>query len=80
MDTETQARPPFGRLLRLRPLLKKYGPSRATLYKMIEKGTWPKPVRLGDTRTAAWVESECDAAAEKWIAARDEDHSKAGAK
>ena len=66
-----------GRLMRLQMVLAKYGLGRATMYKLIQSHQWPKPIRLGDPRTAAWLESECDQAAAKWIEARDSDRSAA---
>ena len=66
-----------GRLMRLKTVLAKYGLGRATMYKLIQRGEWPRPIKLAGTRTAAWLESECDQAAAKWIEARDSDRSAA---
>lgn len=73
---DTRTNPP-GRLMRLQTTLAKYGLGRATMYKLIQRGEWPRPVKQAGTRTAAWLESECDQAAAKWVEARDSDRSAA---
>ncbi|PPU15851.1 hypothetical protein XacyCFBP2565_08640 [Xanthomonas arboricola pv. corylina] len=52
------------RLLRLRDVLERTSLSKSTVYAMIRRGKFPKPVHLGCTTT--WVESEIDG----WITSR----------
>lgn len=53
------------RLIRLPEVMSRVSLRRATIYRRISKGDFPKPVRTGG-RASAWVESEVDA----WIADR----------
>jgi prophage regulatory protein len=46
------------------------GESRATIYKRIAEGQFPKPVKLG-TKSVGWPEDEIAAVNEARIAARD---------
>ncbi|SDJ10887.1 helix-turn-helix transcriptional regulator [Billgrantia gudaonensis] len=48
--------------------------SDSALYRLMEKGEFPRPVQLGP-RAVAWVEAEVDA----WIAARIEASREEGA-
>lgn len=50
----TQQQP--DRFLRLKEVLRRTSLSRATLYRKIQKGTFPKQVRIA-TRCAGWRES-----------------------
>ncbi|MGH8479124.1 MAG: helix-turn-helix transcriptional regulator [Gammaproteobacteria bacterium] len=52
-------------LLRLPAVAARVGFGRSTLYAMIKRGEFPKPIALG-SRAVAWVSSEVDA----WIARR----------
>ena len=47
----------YNRLLRLPEVLKLSGLCRSSLYSYIQKGLWPKPIRIG-FRSVAWIESE----------------------
>jgi prophage regulatory protein len=47
------------RFLRLKEVLRRTSLSRATLYRKIQKGTFPKQVRIA-TRCAGWRESAID--------------------
>lgn len=47
------------RLLKRKDMLKKVSLSRMTVEELINKGSFPHPVRPG-TRDLAWVESEID--------------------
>ena len=49
---------------------KRTGLSRSTIYLAIKKGTFPKPVKLGE-RSVGWVEAEVDAWLENRIQQRD---------
>lgn len=50
------------RFLRLNAVLDKTGLSRATLYRKIQDGTFPKQITIG-ARCVAWLESEI----EEWM-------------
>jgi prophage regulatory protein len=54
----TQQQP--DRFLRLKEVLNRTSLSRATLYRKIQKGTFPKQVRIA-TRCAGWRESAVNA-------------------
>ena len=56
------------KLIRVKPLLENLGISKATLYRYVTCGFFPKPVKLGvgSKAAVAWVTSEVDA----WIAVR----------
>ncbi len=56
---------PTTRLLRIRDLEQKVGLSRATIYRRIAAGTFPRPRQVGE-QAVAWVESEVDT----WIGSR----------
>lgn len=51
-------------------VLRKTGLPRATMYELIDRGDFPRPVRL-TPRRVAWVASEVDAFIASKIAARD---------
>jgi prophage regulatory protein len=53
------------RVLRRRATEAKCGLSKTALYDKIQKGKFPKPVKLGP-KSVGWLESELD----QWIAAR----------
>ena len=53
------------RLLRIRDLENKLGVKKSTIYKMIQNGEFPKPVKISE-RAVGWRESQADA----WIARR----------
>jgi prophage regulatory protein len=55
------------KLLRLSDVRDRVPYSRSTIYDLIKKGEFPKPISLGE-RAVAWVESDIDA----WIQARVE--------
>ena len=50
------------RILRLRAVLERTGLSRSTLYRKIERGTFPRQVRISE-RCIGWRESEL----ERWL-------------
>jgi len=62
---------PQQRLLRLRDVLHLVGLSKSTVYAMIRRGEFPRPVHLGCMAT--WVESEIGT----WIASRIEERDQA---
>jgi prophage regulatory protein len=53
------------RLLRIKELENKLGVKKSTIYKMIQAGEFPKPVKISE-RARGWRESR----AEAWIASR----------
>ena len=57
-------------ILRRPKVEKKTGLSRSTIYLLIKKGTFPKPIKLGE-RSVGWVEAEVDAWLESRIQQRD---------
>jgi len=52
--------PSFRTLLRLPSILSRTGLGRSTLYRRIDSGLFPRPIRIGP-RTVAWPETEIDA-------------------
>jgi len=56
------------RILRLPAVVAQVGLSRATIYKRIKEGSFPKQIQLG-LRSAGWLESEVN----DWIAQRIND-------
>jgi len=60
---------PSERLIRIWSVMDMTGLSRPTIYKLIARGEFPKPIHpLGHCRVAAWLESEV----RQWIANRIE--------
>lgn len=53
------------RVLRLKEVRHKTGLGRSTIYRWMDEGRFPKPVRLG-ARTVAWIEHEID----EWLMSR----------
>ena len=53
-------------LLRLPAVLAATGLSRSMLYELLEKGAFPRPVKLGGGRINAWSETEVS----EWIEGR----------
>jgi prophage regulatory protein len=53
------------KLLRMRQVLEQTGLSRSVLYRLVDDGSFPRPVKLGE-RSIAWRSEDVDA----WIAAR----------
>jgi prophage regulatory protein len=61
-------------MLKIKKVLKMTGLSRSSIYAYIEKGKFPKQVRLG-VRSVAWIEEEVVAWLDARIAERDACHS-----
>ncbi|NWL80580.1 transcriptional regulator [Pseudomonas taiwanensis] len=53
-------------LLRLRDVIARVGLQSSFIYQAVKKGTFPKPIRLGDSVSVAWLEYEVEA----WLQAR----------
>ena len=59
-------------ILRL-PAVRERAPlSRSAIYDRMQRGTWPRPVRIGP-RAVGWPASEVDAVVAAHIAGRDDD-------
>jgi prophage regulatory protein len=58
-------------LIRRRAVLAKIGMTNSPLYARIKAGTFPKPVKLGNSNAVAWVESEVDEWIDTQIARRE---------
>lgn len=54
------------KFLRKPEVLNRFGMSNSQLYKLIQLGAFPAPIKLS-ARSSAWIESELDAHAEKLI-------------
>ncbi|MDR8399522.1 AlpA family transcriptional regulator [Paraburkholderia sp. USG1] len=52
-------------VMRMKDVVKKIGLCRATIYSMISRGEFPRPIRIGE-RATGWRESELEA----WLANR----------
>jgi len=50
-------------LIRLQATITRVGLSRSTIYALVQRGEFPKPVRLSGTRCVAWRSDEVEA----WI-------------
>jgi prophage regulatory protein len=64
------------RILRLPQVVEATGETRSTIYKRIQEGEFPKPVRLG-AKSVGWVEDEIAEYNNARIAARDKEVSNA---
>ena len=53
------------KVLRLPEVLARVGLSKSTLWRLINAGQFPRPIRLG-SRATGWIEEEID----EWIASR----------
>ena len=69
---------PQKRLIRLPEVLSRTGYGRASIYRKMEDGSFPRSVKLGgppkdpeafDSRAVAWIEDEVD----QWIESRSEE-------
>ena len=49
------------RILRISEVLDRIGVSKATLYRMVRRGDFPKQCRLGGGRIAGWHSQDVDA-------------------
>ena len=59
------------RLIRIKDVMDRTGLARSTVYKYINLGQFPQPIKLG-TRAVAWVEHEVEAWICESIERRDE--------
>ena len=65
-QTETEAAVPQpARLIRLKEVMNRVGLGRSTIYRWMDEGKFPRPVRLGP-RSVAWYEKDI----EGWISDR----------
>ncbi len=58
------------KLLKSTDITSNFGLSRSHMYALIQKGEFPKPIKLSE-RSSAWLESEVQAWIDARIAARD---------
>jgi prophage regulatory protein len=65
MDRRANPRLSEVRFIRIKEVLTICGKSRSSVYEAVQKGEFPKPVKLGG-RSSAWVKSEI----EEWVQAR----------
>ena len=56
---------PIRRFIRLKEVQHRTGLGRSTIYRWMDEGRFPKPVRLG-ARSVAWIEHEID----EWLMSR----------
>lgn len=59
------------RLLRLPQVIERTALKRSTIYDLMEKGAFPRPVKISGARQNAWVEAEVDAYIEARISERE---------
>ncbi len=79
LDTRQEAQKTEIRFIRLKEVLAICGKSRSSVYDAIQKGKFPRPVKLNG-RSSAWVRSEVEQWAQACIDARETDaaHSSHG--
>ncbi len=65
IDRRAKSRSTEVRFIRIKEVLAICGKSRSSVYEAMQKGEFPKPVKLGG-RSSAWVKSEI----EQWVQAR----------
>jgi prophage regulatory protein len=53
-------------LLRLHDVMDRVGLRSSAIYQSVQRGTFPKPIRLGNSVSVAWLDQEIDA----WLRAR----------
>jgi prophage regulatory protein len=59
------------RLLRLPQVIERTSLSRSTLYELMERGAFPRPVKITGARANAWVQSEVEEYVRARIAQRE---------
>ncbi len=57
------------RIFRMNELCQIYGFSRSTIYRLIESGRFPKPIKIS-ARAVGWISTDLD----EWLATRNEAH------
>lgn len=58
-------------ILKIHEVVKKCNLSRATIYKKVKEGTFPKQIKLSE-RSSGWLESEVNAWVENLVKEREE--------
>ena len=61
-------------LLTLKDICRKAGVHRSSAYRLIRRGVWPRPLKLG--ASSRWVADEVDAALQRAADARDKTQPK----
>jgi prophage regulatory protein len=46
------------RILRLRQVAEIVGLGRSSIYRKVQQGTFPSPIKLGDARASGWISTE----------------------
>lgn len=54
------------RIFRMKELCQTYGLSRSTIYRLIEAGRFPKPIKIS-AKAVGWISTELD----EWLANRE---------
>jgi len=59
----TQRNSPFGeresaRILRLKQVVAIVGIGRSSIYRKVQEGTFPSPIKLGSARASGWISGE----------------------
>ncbi len=65
MQDQSSPQSQFGKILRLRQVMSKTGLARSTIYDLIKKEAFPKPIKLA-AKIVGWLENEI----EEWISAQ----------
>ncbi|MNJ40732.1 Prophage CP4-57 regulatory protein (AlpA) [compost metagenome] len=65
MDSTSPGCPPVC-LLRLHDVMDRVGLRSSAIYQSVQRGTFPKPIRLGNSVSVAWIDQEIDA----WLRVR----------
>lgn len=69
----TKGEQPAKRVLRLREVCSQYGLGRSTVYRMMDRGEFPRPVQLGPNAVGWRVEDLEDWLASRPVANHDEE-------
>ncbi|WP_426209806.1 helix-turn-helix transcriptional regulator [Massilia sp. TWP1-3-3] len=70
IDRRASSRLPDVRFIRMKEVLAICGKSRSSVYEAMQKGEFPRPVKLGG-RSSGWVKSEIEQWAQARIKARE---------
>ena len=62
----------MSKVLKVKQVAEEINVSVQQIYKLVSKGTFPKPIKLGE-RGSGWVTSEVDAWLQSKVDARDEE-------
>jgi prophage regulatory protein len=65
MEVQSSPQSQFSKILRLRQVIAKTGLARSTIYDLIKRESFPKPIKLA-AKIVGWLENEI----EEWISAQ----------